>query len=84
MPCADVKAALYKGEETINTSHPSEKKHHDTCTPFCICSCCAGFSINHFIAKISTPHVIQTTEYSSEISSSTFTLSLPIWQPPQL
>jgi hypothetical protein len=84
MPCADAGAVQVAAKMEVKKSHTPEKNHNDACTPFCQCACCAGFSINHFIAKISSPHIIQSSEYSSEFLSSTFTISLPIWQPPQL
>ncbi len=83
-PCADTGAAQAATKTEVNKSHTPEKNHNDACTPFCHCACCAGFSINHFIAKISSPHIIQRPEYSIDVLSSVFTISLPVWEPPQL
>jgi hypothetical protein len=84
MPCADVGAIQTVAKMEVKKSHSQETNHSNACSPFCNCACCAGFSINHFIAKVSCPHLIQRSEYSGVFSFSTFTISLPIWQPPQL
>ncbi len=88
LPCADG-ASFDQGEakyELLTHSQPqnNDQNHDDACSPFCICSCCAGFSVvNKFPASptIVIPH--QPT-YSSYISERLFSVALPIWQPPQL
>ena len=87
VPCSDKENCHNKSKISIQLTQAcshSSNSSPDECSPFCQCSCCAGFSINHFIVIISPAHVVQMNEYSSELSSSTFNLSLPIWQPPQL
>jgi len=58
--------------------------HNDACSPFCICSCCAGFSINHTLTSFSFVIERPTRSYSEAITAKTNSLSLPVWQPPQL
>ena len=84
MSCADVGAVQAVAKTEVQSSNSHETNHNDACSPFCHCACCAGFSINHFIVKISSPIIIHRSQYACEFLSSTFNLSLPIWQPPQL
>jgi hypothetical protein len=86
IPCADAAGLL--GQDHVKVEYASQDKHDDAgidgCTPFCICTCCAGFSVNclsTFISKLNLPH---RTPYSSFIQENPKNIALPIWQPPQL
>ena len=88
LPCADeafstsvgkVKSELFKTPVQQN-----ETDHKDDCTPFCNCTCCAGFSVNHCIASISAIIVFSSKKFSSYLPANTSEVSIPVWQPPQL
>ena len=87
MPCADIGVAANDGigkTELSKTSNPKDQQQPDDCSPFCHCTCCAGFSINHFIADLT-----QTPEYECDPTSGFLPAAITgiassIWQPPQL
>lgn len=87
MPCADKGVSASDGkaktEITKSTQH-SENPQQDECTPFCHCTCCACFSINHFIASIThiTPYLDKTK--AAYLPADVIEIALPIWQPPKL
>jgi len=87
MPCADKEAAFTKSRknmETVKALHQQACPLNDDCSPFCQCSCCAGFSINHFIAAIPVLPVQTSISITQYLASKIAALALPIWQPPQL
>ena len=58
LPCADEKIIHdQQSSTTIGYGHSDEKAKDDHCSPFCTCTCCTGFSINHTIFETgcSTP-----------------------------
>lgn len=85
-PCADAKAFGVKQSSVIvkaaqqNNSIP----HADTCSPLCICSCCAGFSLYY-----SYPQLLKSIYHLSSVNDAfiladTHQVALPVWQPPRL
>jgi hypothetical protein len=88
LPCADGAIAIQheklKAEFTTAQSSSQESDHNDACSPFCQCSCCATFSINHVIAAIPGPHIFASTLTFSYLPATAVEISLPVWQPPQL
>ena len=58
--------------------------HKDNCSPFCHCSCCAGFSMNHQLAELTTNLAPYNPAYASHYLMAVREVSIPIWQPPQL
>jgi hypothetical protein len=87
LPCADNTFAM-KAEkvktEISNFAHQESDPHADACSPFCICSCCAGFSIFYPLAKIEFAALAHKPAYTSLLAAPVFKIALPIWQPPQL
>jgi len=86
MPCSD-EGAGSKGKEfnaEITKGEAANGNHNDACSPFCQCSCCAGFSINHNITTFSSLEKISAHVYCSYLPENLIEISLPIWQPPQL
>ena len=86
MPCDDVGVGANDGKSKTELAKQNKEKspQQDDCSPFCICSCCAGFSINHFIASITHIPTYENTTRAAHLPSSVFDVALPIWQPPQL
>lgn len=84
LPCAD--SCAIKGEKVkseITTQHQGDD-HNDTCSPFCHCACCAGFSINHVVTALSSSPLISSKNFYSYLPDNLIEISLPIWQPPKL
>lgn len=86
IPCADSVGAVNNNQTVeISKNHqPALPGDSDLCSPFCICTCCAGFTYSAYALNIK--HVkpgmsANTPLYVAEKISS---ISLPIWQPPQL
>lgn len=84
MPCADMDIHESQLSAYANTTHEGGEEPVDECSPFCYCTCCATFSINHhFPALISrTLYINDITE--NRITSNVIEIAQSIWQPPQL
>lgn len=88
LPCADgayaMNAGMAKSELIKEPTQQNDQDHNDACSPFCHCTCCAGFSINHSVVSINVLILLPSKSFSSYLSDNTIEISLPIWQPPQL
>ena len=88
VPCADNGNAMYAGKAKTEITKPSEQQqdnnHSEACSPFCQCSCCAGFYINHFIASIIIIPLYVGNSSCSFLPADVNEVALPIWQPPQI
>jgi hypothetical protein len=87
VPCMD--DAFAAGNQKIKTEiakHPSDQDsdHDDACSPFCYCSCCAGFSMNHSVASVTSLPIVCCNNFSSYLLDNLIEISLPIWQPPKI
>lgn len=87
LPCADGAPAVEgKASHELVKKMPqhSDGDNNDACSPFCICSCCTGFSIT---AKLLVPFTITPfveTAFTFYIPDRLYSIAFPIWQPPQL
>jgi len=83
MPCAD---GFIDGkpmaEIAENQSH-SEEDHPDACSPLCHFSCCAGFSINHFIPCVKNRLCYRSSPTISFLIPEITGASFSFWQPPR-
>ena len=87
MPCADADTAGNDSNAKTELTKSNQERNNsqqDDCSPFCQCSCCAGFCINHIITSIEI-----TTPGGSKIQpaflpAGILDIALPVWQPPQL
>jgi hypothetical protein len=87
MPCMDEASAMKNEKAKIEISKPGTEQttdHNDSCSPFCTCDCCAGFSINHSMTSFSILDLTSSNIYSSFLPSHLIRVSLPIWQPPRV
>jgi hypothetical protein len=84
VPCADA-APLNNKATTEIAKHANETSNpfNDACSPFCQCSCCAGFSINYHPAGITLATVAMEKSASTYITPSILEVSNAIWQPPR-
>lgn len=87
MPCADDANAMNGSKaktELTKSPHQKDSSQSEACSPFCQCSCCAGFSINHLVAAITSIPQYGGNPTSSFLPANVREVALPIWQPPQL
>jgi hypothetical protein len=87
LACADDIFAADDGKaktELVKQGQKEDSHDDDYCSPFCNCTCCAGFSFNHFLTEIDAVSPCHDTQYASHNIASVIEISLPIWQPPQL
>lgn len=87
MPCADKGVSANDGKlktGIAKASQHNENPQQDECTPFCHCTCCACFSINHFIASIThiVPYLDKTN--AAYLPEDVNEIAFAIWQPPKL
>lgn len=86
LPCGDVNTIVVKeGKATYELSKCADgDKHEDDCSPFCHCSCCAGYSIHHQVAVLQQSCPPSASLHNSRYIQTIREVSIPIWQPPQL
>ena len=91
IPCSDVEAMPIEiNTPATITATPANlpgnnSVHADMCTPFCTCSCCAGFALLPLESKFALePIVFADTIYGVYQPQSFVDVFFPIWQPPKL
>lgn len=88
LPCADDAFSMSIGEAKTElvkrATQENDQDHNDTCSPFCQCACCAGFSLGHGVTSISTPFFYGDKSYIFYLPENLLEISAPIWQPPKL
>ncbi|WP_143774408.1 DUF6660 family protein [Niastella vici] len=87
-PCADGDYSMNATKAKVTHSNipqqQNKQDHNDACSPFCHCTCCAGFSINHYSISISCLSIPSNKTFTSFFPADIIEISFPIWQPPQL
>jgi len=85
MPCTDDLAVEQGiGRAEISRAHECQSKVNDWCSPFCQCACCAGFTFTfHSLPAIPSAPAADI-QHAEHYISSIRSVSLPVWQPPQL
>ena len=82
MPCGDKEDCNEIKHEQSSQNH--EDHQEETCTPFCVCSCCS----THFVVKgfqpLQTQIAVINTVYTVHPESKTASAIIPIWQPPKI
>jgi len=88
IPCSDVVAMPSSLSEQLSIKAATEAgcDHHeaDMCTPFCTCSCCAGFTIP--VATRIVPALAASyadPAFGVLKLSATSAIAIPVWQPPK-
>lgn len=87
MPCMDRESIVHDGQAKAQISKVrshSALSDADDCSPFCMCNCCAGFTIMCSSIKITPIINVVSQAYLSYLPVPIFKISLPVWQPPQL
>jgi hypothetical protein len=85
MPCLDSASEMSSKAKTelSKSNSQGDKDHKDDCSPFCHCSCCAGFSINHVITSADKPEIVCNKDVDSYMSENIIKVSFSVWQPPR-
>jgi hypothetical protein len=86
-PCKDLYGGSAHDQATariILDDHHEHEDGSDDCPPFCACSCCAAYGYPK--PTISTPQGVPVfvSSHAAHYTGSLISVSLPIWQPPQL
>jgi len=82
IPCADGATPKDEPPYSLAGTTSDDEPHDDACSPFCICSCCAGFSLTT-VAIAQLPFIASyETNHSSFIPARTNSIAASIWQPP--
>lgn len=89
LPCGDAKAMAINVKEQItrdshNAADDHEDNHQDNCSPLCICSCCSVASVFNPLISVEVNPIENHISHASRYSGALISISLPIWQPPQL
>ena len=86
-PCADMDSCVETNSVLITSieNNKEDHKEKESCTPFCICACCAVPIINQTaILEINTKQEFFSVKYASiNINYPSQSLAR-IWQPPKL
>lgn len=87
IPCKDAPVYM-KSKNTQNTFSLAVNHTHeeagDDCSPLCSCACCSAHSCpQSFYNTVGHTPAISLT-HASVYTGSLISVSLPIWQPPQL
>jgi hypothetical protein len=82
--CTDVDVRAEKTTSQISARQPSNPHEDETCSPFCICSCCGSMAV-HFLEKtpLKPREIIFNTCFPSP-KSNTIDISFSVWQPPKI
>ena len=86
IPCQDeLQLPVYEQSIVSADAGPDRPNSIDLCSPFCICACCAGITLQHSIACLPD---LQSYSFSEEksfayISHADSGNSIRIWQPPK-
>lgn len=84
VPCSDAPAFLTKAKQEISKTQNHSDSKSDQCSPFCICSCCAGFYVNHTFFQYSSLNILSKPTYAAFLPYFIVEFPSAIWQPPQL
>lgn len=84
VPCDDIETV--GGNIKLEDTHQTKTDNHDeadACSPFCICACCSGFSINHSSFSLTKPISFTGIHFSNFLSSCASEIHTSFWQPPR-
>jgi hypothetical protein len=87
IPCNDNELALDNNKAKAEISKSNQQKEHnnsDSCSPFCICNCCTGFTNISANYRVTIPVMLMIKKVAAHLPAATSNIALPVWQPPQL
>ncbi|MFZ6011664.1 MAG: DUF6660 family protein [Bacteroidota bacterium] len=88
-PCSDSNTCVDEQKAGValiaSDDHAHTSNEQDSCTPFCICSCCAAHIQLHKAADISFALLIHNTQLTTLYQEKPLlNTSNSIWQPPRI
>ncbi|MEO8146562.1 MAG: DUF6660 family protein [Bacteroidia bacterium] len=85
MPCHDnCNASIEPASLTIEQAQNHHEEDNGTCSPFCICSCCATHIVVQHIAGFDPDNIFFIRVFNSFYQSFFSSTYHAIWQPPKL
>lgn len=89
MPCTDVHTTCSSESAilTIAENHDHASDHNDTCSPFCVCSCCNTIGTLHFTEyylKSAKQYVALHAKFAVRAIVYDSNFFGNIWQPPKI
>jgi hypothetical protein len=86
IPCSDSDITTGAGVTTIvkSTAAADSHAHTDTCSPFCICACCATYPVQSEPIVYSLYHPDLAVTHTAFYFSLVQKFPYAVWQPPQL
>lgn len=84
-PCADVPCANEPKQATEETAfHNSHNSENDTCSPFCVCACCAMSVHLEKMMPFNTPVQVYNDLVATSMPFYKHLHEIAIWNPPKL
>ncbi|NJK98905.1 MAG: hypothetical protein HC905_31910 [Bacteroidales bacterium] len=84
LPCVDGDLHSCKVSHEQSTENNTPSEHTDTCSPFCVCSCCnVQVVLNAFIFETS-PSLVYQIVHSGNFEGNEFLFAAFVWQPPKV
>ncbi|MCG2616154.1 hypothetical protein LZZ85_17790 [Terrimonas sp. NA20] len=86
-PCKDLSAGLKDSKaktQLVQDDHHEHEDGSDDCPPFCACSCCAAYGYPKSYTGSLQATLSFAPAYADRYTGALISISLPIWQPPQL
>jgi len=87
IPCMDRESMTYSKGATPQFSKATnhqENSDTDSCSPFCSCNCCTGFTFKFQPYQLVELVLLKAEKGTFILPSKISNIALPIWQPPQL
>ncbi|MCW3116928.1 MAG: hypothetical protein JWM28_1010 [Chitinophagaceae bacterium] len=85
VPCTDTEAGALDSETVISTTAGTQQQDNDLCSPLCVCSCCAGFSIASHLRNLPSVTIVLGEEPESiYFDPQIKELLRSFWQPPKV
>lgn len=83
MPCVDSGTFSDLSCEKVLQSE-NGNQHDETCTPFCVCSCCSSQIVVSTFPRVLNAITLIRPNYIVQKDSKISTAVISIWQPPKL
>lgn len=86
-PCQDAPISMKAGKSQTTLALADDHDHQeagDECSPLCTCACCSAHSDPQSFIIVAAHTADNSLSHSSFYTGSLISVSLPVWQPPQL
>ncbi len=85
LSCTDVDDIhAKKVTSEISSGQPANPHEDETCSPFCICTCCGSMAV-HFSEKTPvSPTEFVFSNFSFSQENDVIDISFSVWQPPKI